>query len=71
MNAQLTTAVVTQSAAPELGMAEKKLYYLVVETAKGKMQINVGEKTHNQVKALTDVVTKIQIAEPEKGGKKS
>lgn len=54
MNATLTTAVVTQSAAPELGLTEKKLYYLLIETPKGKMQINVGEKTHNQVKELTN-----------------
>lgn len=72
-NANVKTAKVTQSGNEELGMKEKNLYFLVIETTKGRLQINVGEKTHDTVKELTDVVTNIQIQTPEikptKGGK--
>lgn len=60
MNAKITTTSVTQTANEILGTKEKKLYYLLIETAKGKMQLNVGEKTHDEVKKLTEVVTKIE-----------
>lgn len=64
LNAEVKTAKVTQSGNEELGMKEKNLYFLVIETPKGRLQINVGEKTHDTVKELTDVVTNIQIDEP-------
>lgn len=51
-NANVKTAMVTQTGNEELGLKEKNLYYLVIETPKGKLQINVGEKTHNTVKEL-------------------
>lgn len=54
LNAQVKTAKVTQSGNEELGLKEKNLYYLVIITDKGKMQINVGEKTHDDVKKLTE-----------------
>lgn len=60
MNAKLETTTVTQSANEVLKTKEKKLYYLVVTTPKGSMTINVGEKTHEKVKNLTDVTTKLQ-----------
>lgn len=70
MNAKVTTTSVTRSANELLGKKESKLYYLIIENGKGdKMTINIGEKTHNQVKLLTEGVTKIQIAEPEKPNK--
>ena len=52
-NAQIKTAKVTQTANQELDIPEKNLYYLVIITDKGTKKINVGEKTHNEVKALT------------------
>lgn len=48
------TTTVTQSANETLGTKEKKLYYLIIETDKGKLIINVGEKTHDEVKKLTE-----------------
>ena len=63
-NAKVTTTSVTQSANEILGTKEKTLYYLIIETPKGKYNLNVGEKTHDEVKRLTDVVTNIQIQKP-------
>ena len=60
MNAKVNTTSVTQSANEILGTEEKTLYYLIIETGKGKLTINVGKKTHDQVKELTAVVTKIE-----------
>lgn len=60
MNAKITTTSVTQSANEILGTKEKSLYYLIIETPKGKYQLNVGQKTHDEIKKLTDVVTKIE-----------
>lgn len=60
MNAKITTTSVTQTANEILGTPEKKLFYLIIETPKGKMQLNVGQKTHDEVKRITDVVTKIE-----------
>lgn len=52
-NAHVKTAKVTQSGNEELGMKEKNLYYLVIEGEKGRIQINVGEKTYEGVKEAT------------------
>lgn len=49
----VNTTTVSQSANEVLGTKEKKLYYLIIETDKGKLIINVGEKTHDEVKKLT------------------
>lgn len=75
-NARLDVTQITQSANELLGKKETKLYYLLVETDKGKLTINVGQKTYDEVNRLTEIVTKIQIDEPEtiptetkKGGK--
>lgn len=59
-NAKVTTTTVTQTANEILGTKEKNLHYLIIETEKGKLVINVGEKTTAEVKKLTE----------EKGGKK-
>lgn len=73
-NANIQTTTVTQSANEILGTKERTLYYLIVETPKGKMTINVGEKTHNAVQELTNVVTKIEgiggKPDETKGGRK-
>lgn len=53
MNATVNTTTVTQTANELLGKKETTLYYLIIDTPKGKLTINVGEKTHNQVKVLT------------------
>jgi len=60
MNAKVTTTSVTVAGNEVLGTKEKKLYYLIIETPKGKYNLNVGEKTHDEVKKLTDVTTKIE-----------
>lgn len=54
--ATVTTTTVTQTANEILGKKEQKLYYLIIETTKGKMIINVGEKTHDKVKELTEEI---------------
>lgn len=53
LNAKVVTASVTQSANELLGMETKTLYYLVIETQTGKLQINVGKKTHDEVLKIT------------------
>lgn len=59
-NVHIATTSVTQSANEILGTEEKTLYYLIIENSKGKMQLNVGKKTHDEVKKLTDTLTKIE-----------
>lgn len=50
---KIAVTSVTQTASEILGTKEKKLYYLIVENDKGgKLVINVGEKTHNEVEKL-------------------
>lgn len=61
-NASVTTTTVTQTANQLLGTKEKTLYYLIIETPKGKLVINVGNKTHEQVQVLTDKVTNMKFA---------
>lgn len=72
-NAQVTVTSVTQSANEVLGMKEKKLYYLIIETSTGKTQINVGEKTHDKVAELTNptqLTAPPEQQEKPKGGNK-
>ena len=53
MKLEVKTAAATQSAVPEIGRTEKKLYYLIIgEDALNSVTINVGEKTFNAVTAL-------------------
>lgn len=52
MKAEVTTTFVEQTANKELGVEAKKLYYLIIQTDKGKEVINVGEKTHTKIKNL-------------------
>lgn len=54
MQTNVQVAKATQSAVPELNMAEKTLYYLIIGSGDAKVQINVGEKTYNAVKKLED-----------------
>lgn len=58
---QVNTTSITQSANELLGKKEQKLYYLIITTAKGQLTINVGQKTHDEVQRLTEVVTNLQI----------
>lgn len=52
-NANLHVTTVTQSSNEDLGRKENILYYLVIVTDKGKTVINVGKKTHDNIKYLT------------------
>lgn len=52
-NAQVQVTTVTQSANEVLGTKEKKLYFLIITTDKGKTQINVGEKTYETITKIT------------------
>lgn len=53
-NANVTTTSVKQEANDVLGTPEKTLYYLILKNEKGgQMIVNVGQKTHDQVKELT------------------
>lgn len=63
-NAHVQSTSVTQTANEVLGSPEKVLYFLVIETPVGKVQLNVGKKTHDEVKRLTvprETSTKIDI----------
>lgn len=64
INSRTTTTTVTQTANQVLGTKERTLYYLIFETDKGKLVINVGEKTHNKVKELLgEEITQKFVAE--------
>lgn len=66
-NAHVQTTFVTQTANEILGTEAKTLYFLVLETPVGKIQINVGKKTHDEVQRLTvprETSTRIQIEKP-------
>lgn len=66
-NANVQTTSVTQTANELLGTGEKTLYFLVLETPAGKMTINVGKKTNDEVKKLTaprDEKTTVQVLPP-------
>lgn len=52
-NATVKAASVTQSAAPELGIEEKTLHYVVIEVGEELIRINTGEKTVNKIKEMT------------------
>lgn len=68
-NANVQTTYVEQTANELLGTKAKRLYFLVIETPNGKLQINVGQKTHDEVVKLTvprETSTKIQIEKPAK-----
>lgn len=69
MKLEIATTSVTQTANEVLGTPEKTLYYLVIGEGENKMTINVGKKTHDQVKELTkprDTKTVINVLNPEK-----
>lgn len=54
MKQEVTTAKSTQSAMPELGIEEKTLYYLVIGESPNSVKLNIGKKTYNAVKSLTE-----------------
>lgn len=52
-NAHVQVTTVTQTASEVLGTKEKTLWFMVLETPNGKMQMNIGEKSYNEIKRLT------------------
>lgn len=55
MKLEVLTTSVKQEANAVLGTKEKTLYYLIIGEGETKVLINVGEKTHENVKKLTPV----------------
>lgn len=49
MEAQITTAKITQSGNEQMNLPEKKMYYLQIATQSGTLRLNVGEKTFNTI----------------------
>lgn len=53
-NAHVKVAAVKQSGNEEFGMKEKTLWFVSIETPQGKLQMNIGEKSH---KTLQEILT--------------
>lgn len=49
--------VTKQSVNDEKGKLVRHMYYMKLETEKGKMKINIGEKTFNDINNLTNETT--------------
>ena len=49
---KVTTNV--QTAIPELGRAEKIMYYLIIGEGEKKVVINIGKSKYDEIKALTE-----------------
>lgn len=58
MKLEVKAATSTQTAIPELGKAEKKLYYLIIGEGAQQVVINVGEKTYTAVQDIAMLETK-------------
>lgn len=54
MKLEVTTTKVKQEANDVLGTKEKELCYLIIGEGNEKLVINVGQKTHDSVKKLTE-----------------
>lgn len=52
LNAHVRTT--RQSVIGEDKEVVKSLYYLTIQTKEGVLQVNVGEKTYNRIKTLTE-----------------
>jgi hypothetical protein len=52
-NARVQVITATQTAMPELERPEKTMYYVMVETEKGRYVMNIGEKSYKEIKELT------------------
>lgn len=48
-NCKLRVTYVTQLGNAELGTPDKLLYYLILETKKGKRVVNIGQKTYDEI----------------------
>nr|WAE43683.1 MAG: hypothetical protein [Microviridae sp.] len=46
---KIRTTFITQSGNEILGVPDKLLYYLIIESPKGKKVVNVGQKTYDEV----------------------
>lgn len=57
MKLEICGAKATQTAVPELGQAEKTLYYLIIGEGDNKVVINVGQKTYEKIEKLTTTTT--------------
>lgn len=53
-NVNVVAAKAIQAAIPELGREEKTLYFLKLTKGEKTITMNVGEKTYNQVKEMTE-----------------
>lgn len=65
-NAKLTAVKTSQGAIPELGREGKEIYFLQIETTKGKHLMNVGKETYEKVTNLTNGQTTTGLEKPAK-----
>lgn len=75
MQTTVNVAKATQTAVPEIGMAEKVLYYLIIGEGEKKVQVNVGQKTYENVakvigKEIEKKVTSNELKEKVEANKK-
>lgn len=71
LNAHVQVTYVEQTANEVLGTKAKKLWFIVIETPNGKYQMNVGEKSYEEINRLTvprEEKTVVQVLPPD--GKK-
>lgn len=52
-NAVVKAASVTQTAAPELGIEEKQIHYLIIQVGEEQIRINTGKATVDKIQKMT------------------
>lgn len=55
MNATVKVTTVTQAGNEVLGTKDKTLWYVIIETDKGKMNIGIGETNYNKLQDLLSI----------------